>query len=195
MLQYLPNSLTVLRLLLAVPLGVLILREDYAWALGVGVLAGLSDALDGLIARHLGAFSRIGAALDPIADKILIIVTFVCLAVVELVPWYLTVAVITRDLVIVAGAACYYLFIGPFEFSATRLSKMQYVHTNQLLRTGVADASGATYSPDRNAGRLHGRAVHRGGQWLRLCDDLDCQSHAVAYKRGIDLCQTTPHYY
>ena len=123
MLQYLPNSLTVLRLLLAVPLGVLILREDYAWALGVGLIAGLSDALDGLIARHLGAFSRIGAALDPIADKILITVTFVCLAVVELVPWYLTVAVITRDLVIVAGAACYYLFIGPFDFSATRLSK------------------------------------------------------------------------
>jgi len=123
MLQYLPNSLTVLRLLLAVPLGILILREDYAWALGVGVLAGLSDALDGLIARRLGAFSRIGAALDPIADKILVTVTFVCLAVVELVPWYLTVAVITRDLVIVAGAACYYLIIGPFEFAATRLSK------------------------------------------------------------------------
>ncbi len=127
MLQYLPNSLTVLRLLLAVPLGVLILREDYAWALSVGVLAGLSDVLDGLIARHLGAFSRIGAALDPIADKILVTVTFVCLALVELVPWYLTVAVITRDLVIVGGAACYYLFIGPFEFAATRLSKCNMI--------------------------------------------------------------------
>jgi cardiolipin synthase (CMP-forming) len=124
MLHYLPNSLTVLRLLLAVPLGVFILREDYAWALGVGVLAGLSDALDGLMARHLGAFSRMGAALDPIADKILIMVTFVCLALMELVPWYLTVVVIARDLVIVAGAACYYLFIGPVEFSATRLSKI-----------------------------------------------------------------------
>jgi cardiolipin synthase len=123
MLHYLPNSLTVLRLLLAVPLGMLILRGDYAWALGVGVLAGLSDALDGLMARHLGAFSRMGAALDPIADKILVTVTFVCLAVAELVPWYLTVAVLTRDLVIVTGAACYYLFIGPFEFAATRLSK------------------------------------------------------------------------
>jgi cardiolipin synthase (CMP-forming) len=123
MLHYLPNSLTFLRLVLAVPLGLLILGEEYAWALGVGVLAGLSDALDGLTARHLGAFSRLGAALDPIADKILIMVTFVCLALVELVPWYLTAAVITRDLVIVAGAACYYLFIGPFEFSATRLSK------------------------------------------------------------------------
>lgn len=124
MLQYLPNSLTILRLLLALPLGVCILRGDYSWALGIGVVAGLSDALDGFIARRLGVFSRIGAALDPIADKLLIMVSFVCLAQVALVSWYLTAAVIARDLVIVAGAACYYTFIGPFEFAATRLSKI-----------------------------------------------------------------------
>ncbi len=123
MLAHLPNSLTFLRLLLAVPLGLLILREDYVWALGVGFLAGLSDALDGFFARRLGAFSRIGAALDPVADKILITVSFVSLALVELIPWYLAVAVIVRDLVIVAGAACYHLLIGPFEFAASRLSK------------------------------------------------------------------------
>ena len=113
----------MLRLLLAIPLGFLILHGDYFWALVIGSLAGLSDALDGYFARRLGAFSRFGAALDPIADKVLITVTFVCLAQVELVPWYLAIAVITRDLVIVAGAACYYKFIGPFEFAATGLSK------------------------------------------------------------------------
>jgi len=123
MLRYLPNSLTILRLLLAIPLGFLILHGDYLWALVIGSLAGLSDALDGYFARRLGAFSRFGAALDPIADKVLITATFVCLAQVELVPWYLAIAVITRDLVIVAGAACYYKFIGPFEFAATGLSK------------------------------------------------------------------------
>lgn len=124
MLRYLPNSLTILRLLLALPLGFFILRGDYSSALGVGVLAGLSDALDGFLARRLGAFSRVGAALDPIADKMLIMVSFVCLARVELVAWYLTTAVIVRDLVIVAGAACYYKFVGPFEFASTRLSKI-----------------------------------------------------------------------
>lgn len=123
MLRYLPNSLTLLRLLLALPLGLFILRENYIGALGIGILAGLTDALDGFFARRLGALSRFGAVLDPIADKILIMVTFVCLAQVELVPWYLTIAVITRDLVIVAGAASYYRFIGPFEFAATGLSK------------------------------------------------------------------------
>jgi cardiolipin synthase len=123
MLQYLPNSLTFLRLLLALPMGLLILREHYDWALATGVLAGVTDALDGFFARRLNALSRFGAILDPIADKVLITVTFVCLAAVELVPWYLAVAVIARDLVIVAGAACYYRFIGPFEFAATGLSK------------------------------------------------------------------------
>ena len=123
MLQYLPNSLTFSRLLLAVPLGYLILRENYPLALGVGFLAGLTDALDGYVARRLGAFSRFGAALDPIADKVLITVSFLCMAQVELIPWYLAIAVIARDLIIVAGALCYHFLIGPFEFAATNLSK------------------------------------------------------------------------
>ena len=86
MLRYLPNGLTLLRLLLAVPLGVLILRGEYTWALGVGVLAGVSDGLDGLLARRLQALSRFGAALDPVADKTLIMVAFLTLASVELIP-------------------------------------------------------------------------------------------------------------
>jgi cardiolipin synthase len=123
MLRYLPNFLTILRLVLALPLGVFILREDYSWALGTGVVAGLSDALDGFTARRLGFLSQFGAALDPIADKLLITVSFVCLAHVGLVPWYLAAAVIIRDLVIVTGAVCYYTLIGPFEFASSGLSK------------------------------------------------------------------------
>ena len=127
MLRYLPNSLTFLRLLLALPLGILILREQYDWALATGVFAGVTDALDGFFARRLNALSRFGAALDPIADKVLILVAFVCLAEVGLLPWYLAIAVIARDLVIVAGAACYHRFIGSFEFAATKLSKSNMV--------------------------------------------------------------------
>jgi len=123
MLQYLPNALTLTRLLLALPLGLLILRENYHWALATGAFAGITDALDGFFARRLQALSRFGAILDPIADKILVTVTFLCFAQVELVPWYLAIAVITRDIVIVIGAACYYKFVGPFEFAATNLSK------------------------------------------------------------------------
>ena len=123
MLQYLPNALTFSRLLLAAPLGYLILHEHYSWALITGLIAGITDALDGFAARRLGVFSRLGAAFDPIADKVLITVAFVCFAYAGLVPWYLALAVIARDLVIVLGAACYHWLIGEFEFSATQLSK------------------------------------------------------------------------
>lgn len=127
MLQHLPNALTASRLLLALPLGLLILREQYAWALAVGAFAGLTDALDGLAARRLQAFSRVGSILDPVADKTLILVAFLCFAANELVPAYLAAIVIGRDIVIAAGAAAYHAFIGAFEFAARGLSKCNMV--------------------------------------------------------------------
>ena len=123
MLRYLPNGLTLLRLLLAVPLGVLILRQEYGWALATGLVAGLTDALDGFFARRLGVFSRFGAALDPVADKTLITVMFLSFASVGLIPWWLALTVIARDVIIVTGALCYHWLIGPLEFSPTALSK------------------------------------------------------------------------
>lgn len=123
MLQYLPNALTTLRLLLVAPVCILILQQNFAWALGVGFVAGLTDMLDGFFARKLQAFSRIGAALDPVADKTLIVLTFLCLAQIELIPWYLALAVIARDVLIIFGVACYYTLIGPFKFAANLLSK------------------------------------------------------------------------
>ncbi|TDG13483.1 CDP-alcohol phosphatidyltransferase family protein [Seongchinamella unica] len=123
-LRYLPNALTISRLLLAMPLGLLILRQEYGWALAVGFLAGATDALDGFSARKLGYFSRFGAALDPIADKLLILVTFCCLASAGLIDWWLAAVVVGRDIVIVLGALCYRALIGPFEFGATPLSKL-----------------------------------------------------------------------
>ncbi len=124
MLKYLPNLLTSVRLLLALPLGLLILREQYGGALLVGVVAGLSDALDGFAARRLQAFSRLGAMLDPLADKLLVTVSFLSFAGVGLVAWPLAALVIARDLVIVAGAVAYRLLVGPFPFGASVLSKL-----------------------------------------------------------------------
>jgi cardiolipin synthase len=123
MLRYLPNTLTLSRLLLAGPLGYCILQGSYQWALATALVAAATDALDGFLARRLGALSRFGAAIDPVADKVLVTVAFVCFAMTALVPWYLALAVIARDLVIVAGAACYRWLIGPFEFAASSLSK------------------------------------------------------------------------
>ncbi|MEM8564659.1 MAG: CDP-alcohol phosphatidyltransferase family protein [Pseudomonadota bacterium] len=127
MLQYLPNFLTMSRLLLAAPLGYLVWQHEYEWALAIGLLAGATDAMDGFFARRLHAFSRLGAVLDPIADKTLITVTFVSCASTGLIPWYLAIVVMLRDAIIVAGAAAYHRFIGEIEFSATPLSKVNMV--------------------------------------------------------------------
>jgi len=122
-LQQLPNILTFSRLLLALPLGWLILREQYGLALAVGFFAGVTDGLDGFAARRLQAFTRLGSILDPVADKTLILVAFLCFAHIGLVPWQVAAIVIARDLVIVAGAISYHHLIGSFDFSATLLSK------------------------------------------------------------------------
>ena len=124
MLRYLPNALTFLRLLLALPLGYLILNQQYALALVVGFLAGVTDALDGFAARKLGYYSQFGAALDPVADKTLVTIAVVCFASVGIIPWWVAITIIARDLVIVGGALCYRLLIGNFTFGATTLSKL-----------------------------------------------------------------------
>ncbi len=124
MLQLLPNLLTASRILLVAPLGALILREQYGWALLVGAGAGLTDALDGFLARTLNARSRLGAVMDPIADKLLVSVVFVCLALQGLAPWSLALLVLGRDLVILAGAICYRWLIGPVDIAPLLLSKL-----------------------------------------------------------------------
>lgn len=103
-LRQLPNALTLLRLALVPPIAVLILLGHTWPALALFVVAGFSDALDGLLARRFGWQSRLGIVLDPIADKLLLTVVFVCLAIVGLIPVWLTVVVIVRDVLIVLGA-------------------------------------------------------------------------------------------
>ncbi len=127
MLNWLPNALTLSRLLLALPLAYLILEESFGSALLLGAFAGLTDMLDGFAARRLNAFTRLGAALDPIADKIMINLTLLCLAQVELVPWVLALIVVVRDIVIVGGAVAYHFLIGRFDFAARPLSKLNMV--------------------------------------------------------------------
>ncbi len=123
LLQLLPNCLTALRLLLALPMGFFILREQFGAALVVVFLAGLTDAVDGYLARRLQAFTPLGAALDPIADKLLITVAFLSTASLGLIPWWLAGVVITRDLVILGGACCYRLLFGRLDYQPTVLSK------------------------------------------------------------------------
>jgi cardiolipin synthase len=97
-----PNLITLTRLC-AVPIAVwLVLRDDLRWAFWLFLGAGLSDAVDGWLARR-GAYSRLGAVLDPLADKLLLTSMYVVLAAVRLLPDWLAILVVFRDLMIVGG--------------------------------------------------------------------------------------------
>ncbi len=120
----LPNLITLVRFLLVPPVVVLLLNHRYGLALGVFMLAGFSDALDGYLAKRFHWTSRLGGLLDPLADKALLISCYLSLAVLGLIPLWLVVLVIVRDLVIVCGAAAYHLWVEVLDPQPRLLSKV-----------------------------------------------------------------------
>jgi cardiolipin synthase len=113
--KQIPNVLTTLRLLLAVPICWLIIEENYPVVIWIAVFAGLSDGVDGWIARKLDATSRYGSIVDPLADKVLLGSAYTSFAVVGLLPWWVALIVVLRDLVIVAGALAYHWRYGAYD--------------------------------------------------------------------------------
>ena len=100
-----PNQITLLRLLFIPFIVIAILDERYRWALALFVLAGLSDFLDGILARLLRQKTALGMLLDPIADKLLLSTLFLVLSVAHKIPWRVTVLVFSRDLCILLTCA------------------------------------------------------------------------------------------
>ena len=105
----LPNTLTLMRVLLIPLFVILIINKVFGWALVTFAVAGITDAVDGLIARVTGQRTELGAYLDPIADKLLLSSAFVTLAIIELIPSWLTVIVVTRDILILIGFLMFFL--------------------------------------------------------------------------------------
>ena len=99
-----PNLITVMRIVLVVPVSWSLLRQEFGLALALFFVAGVSDGLDGFLAKHYGWSSRLGALLDPLADKALLVACYASLAWIGLLPVWLLVLVVARDVVIVAGA-------------------------------------------------------------------------------------------
>jgi cardiolipin synthase len=100
-----PNQITLLRLIF-VPFIVIMLTDgSYGWALALFVIAGVSDGLDGLLARMLNQRTVLGQYLDPIADKLLLSTLFLVLSIMHKIPWKFTVIVFSRDLMILITCA------------------------------------------------------------------------------------------
>lgn len=123
MMRQLPNLISCLRIALVAPLVALLLQGDFETALWIGVAAGLSDALDGFLARHFGWRSRLGSLLDPAADKLLLVAAYLCLAQIGHIAWVLALLVLARDVVIVLGALAYRGVVGEFEARPSLWSK------------------------------------------------------------------------
>jgi cardiolipin synthase (CMP-forming) len=92
-----PNQLTMLRMIFLPFIVINVVKHDYKWALALFVLAGMSDGLDGLLARTLHQQTLLGQYLDPIADKLLMSTMFLVLAIEHLIPWKYTIVVFSRD--------------------------------------------------------------------------------------------------
>ncbi len=123
----LPNTITVTRILL-VPLFVIYLQKHlFLLALIVFVIAGLSDGLDGFLARYLDQRTALGAHLDPIADKLLLATGFITLSVLKLIPDWLAVIVISRDVLILTGLAICIMVHIKIEINPTIVSKFTTV--------------------------------------------------------------------
>ncbi len=99
----LPNILTLIRVLLIPVFVIFIINKLFGWAFFTFAVAGITDGIDGLMARITHQRTELGAYLDPIADKLLLFSAFISLAIIEMVPSWLVVIILTRDVIILVG--------------------------------------------------------------------------------------------
>lgn len=119
-----PNLLTVLRIVLIAPFSYFLITQHYQSAFLVFVVAGVSDGVDGFLARHFNWRSRFGAIADPLADKLLLVTTYVLLTWMGELPLWLVLLIFGRDLIIVVGGLLFYFKVHRFDVKPTLLGKI-----------------------------------------------------------------------
>ena len=119
-----PNIISFFRILLTIPVIWALLEEQFLLALILFFIAGVSDGLDGFLAKHFHWQSRLGGLLDPLADKALLVSTYLCLGGLGLLPSWLVALVICRDVLIVSGALVYTIQIEQLNAEPSLISKL-----------------------------------------------------------------------
>ena len=120
----LPNFLSLIRILLIPLLVILLIYEYYDLSLIILVLSAISDALDGFIARFFHQKTTLGAYLDPIADKLLLVTSYITLSILNIIPDWLTIIVISRDVIISLGVLILLINAYPLEIKPSGISKL-----------------------------------------------------------------------
>jgi cardiolipin synthase len=135
--RHLPNIICILRIALVWPIAAALADREYLVALALFIVAGVSDGIDGYLAKRFNWTSDLGKFLDPLADKSLLVTVFVAAAWLGLAPWWLTSAVVARDVLIGLGAMVFRLWFGPLRGRPTISSKintaMQLLYPVALL--------------------------------------------------------------
>jgi cardiolipin synthase len=136
-LRHLPNLISAARIVLVGPIVWSLLQRDFELAIWLFLIAGFSDGLDGFLAKRFGWSSRLGGILDALADKFLLVSTFVCLWWLGIFPWWLVGWVLLRDLIIVIGATVYNFRIEAVQPEPSLVSKLNTVLQIALAAVGV----------------------------------------------------------
>lgn len=118
-----PNMITIMRFVLVPAVVLAMLQERWDWAFAGFLIAGISDGVDGFIARHFNQFSRLGAYLDPMADKLLLVSVFVVLGFSGELPLWLVVTMVSRDALIVCAVLLSTIMAHPVEMKPLLVSK------------------------------------------------------------------------
>ena len=167
----LPNGLSLLRLILVPVFAWLILTRRDGWALAVLAASGMSDYLDGALARRWGQISRVGQLLDPFADRLYIVSTLIGLAWREMIPWWLVVLLAGRD-VVLSGTLPVLARSGygppPVHFLG-KAATMNLLYAFPLLLLAQGDSVAATVArPIAWAFAWWGTALYWWAGWLYL---------------------------
>jgi cardiolipin synthase len=133
-----PNLISIARILLVPPVVWALLNTHYDLAMVLFAVAGISDAVDGFLAKHYRWESRLGGILDPLADKLLLLSTFLSLAWLQAIPWWLIGLILLRELIVMGGGVIYNWLVEPFQAEPSFISKL--ATTLQVLLGVVAVA-------------------------------------------------------
>jgi len=139
-LKYIPNMICIARIILVAPIVWSLREQRYGLALSLILVAGLSDALDGYLARRFDWRTRLGGLLDPAADKLLMFAAFVTLAWIGLVPVWFSAIVVGRDIFIIGGTIVYQLTVAPIHGEPTGASKLNTVFQILFILLAITHA-------------------------------------------------------
>ena len=135
--KQIPNAITIARMVAALPLLYFLIEGNSLVAFWIAIVAGLSDSVDGYLAKKFDWRTALGGLLDPIADKLMLSVCFIGLAWQHAIPLWLCILVLGRDAIIVTGAWVWWKTIGPFKPMPSWISKLttffQIVYVGLML--------------------------------------------------------------